>query len=101
MNFPTNRVGEFVYIAGFSVSPKAKVPAGMVKWVIPEHAYALFTHKGPVKRLSQTISYIYRVWMPRSTYQAADGPEIERYDDRFKPGSESSETDFLVPIRPK
>ena len=39
--------------------------------------------------------------MPRSVYQAADGPEIERYDERFKPGSESSETDFLVPIKPK
>jgi AraC family transcriptional regulator len=96
-----DRVGEFVYIAGLSVTPKAKVPAGMAKWVIAEHTYALFTHRGPLDRLSQTISYIYRVWMPRSVYEPADGPGIERYDDRFEPDSESSETDFLVPIKPK
>jgi AraC family transcriptional regulator len=95
------RQGELVYLAGYSVDPSAKPPAGMVKWVIPEQTYALFTHRGPVSRLSETISYIYRVWMPQSEYQPADGPELERYDDRFIPGAESSETDFLVSIKPK
>ncbi|HZZ20767.1 MAG TPA: GyrI-like domain-containing protein [Opitutaceae bacterium] len=93
--------GEFIYLAGFSVSSEKVVPEGMAKWVVPAQTYALFTHKGPVSRLSETISRIYRVWLPRSKYEAADGPEIERCDERFKMGSATSETDFLVPIKPK
>jgi AraC family transcriptional regulator len=95
------RQGECLYLAGFSVAPDSKVPAGMTKWVIPAQTYALFTHHGPVTRLSETISYIYRVWLPRSKFQSADGPELERYDERFKDGSDDSETDFLVSVKPR
>jgi predicted transcriptional regulator YdeE len=37
--------------------------------------------------------------MPRSGYQRdEDGPELERYDDRFGDGGKDCEIDYLVPI---
>jgi len=93
------RDDELVYLAGVNAKPRARVPAGMVRWKIPALTYAHFTHRGPISRLSETINYIYGAWMPRSDYRRNErGPELERYDDRFRDGGQDCELDYLVPV---
>lgn len=96
-----SREDELVYLAGYRVGPGQEAPPGMSRWSVPSLTYAHFTHRGPVARLSETINHIYGVWLPRSDFQLDHGPEIERYDERFRPGQDSSEMDFLLPVKPR
>lgn len=95
------REDELVYLAGVHVVSDSPVPAGMTTWQVPALTYALFTHRGPLSHLSDTINHARGTWLPRSDYEPADGPELERYDDRFRNGGEKCEMDFLVPVEPK
>lgn len=96
------REDECVYLAGIHVAADAPVPAGMTTWQVPALTYAHFTHRGPVTHLKETINHAYGTWLPRSDYECTDGPELERYDDRFAGGnSENSVMDFLLPIKRK
>lgn len=95
------REDELVYLAGIHARPDAKVPAGMARWEIPALTYACFTHRGPISELCNTIGAIYRDWLPKSGYARNwDGPELERYDERFKDGGKDSEIDYLVAVVP-
>lgn len=96
-----SREDELVYLVGSSVAPTSAVPTGMTVWRIPALTYAHFTHRGPISQLSETINYVYGAWLPRSEYERAVGPELERYDERFGDGGEKCELDFLVPITRK
>jgi AraC family transcriptional regulator len=93
------REDELVYFAGISVKPDAKVPPGMARWEIPALTYACFTHRGPISELGQTIAAVYRDWLPQSGYARNwEGPELERYDERFKDGGKDCEIDYLVAV---
>jgi AraC family transcriptional regulator len=93
------REDELVYLAGVSVPENSPVPKGMKAWRVPALTYAVFQHRGAITRLGETLNYIYGTWLPRSDYDQADGPSLERYDDRFGDGGEKSEIDILVPIK--
>ena len=95
------RDDELVYLVCASVDAAANVPAGMTIWRVPPFTYAQFTHRGPIARLSETINSIHGDWFPRSGYEHADGPELERYDERFGDGGDKCELDYLVPVVPK
>ena len=73
----------------------------MTVWRVPAFSYAQFTHRGPIARLSETINAIHGTWLPQSDYEHADGPEFERYDERFRDGGEQCELDYLVPVQRK
>jgi AraC family transcriptional regulator len=95
------REDELVFLVSAHVAADAKIPAGMKTWRLPARTYAHFTHRGPINRLRETISYIYGAWLPRSDFHCADGPQLERYDGRFGDGGEQSELDYLIPVTPK
>lgn len=90
---------ELVYLVGIHVAAGTKPGRGLKTWKVPARTYAHFTHRGPIARLSETINHAYGAWLPRSKYQRAAGPELERYDDRFCGGEAKSEMDYLIPIR--
>lgn len=93
------RDDELVYMVSAQVAPDTTPPAGMAKWQLPAMTYAHFVHRGPIHKLNQTINYIYGAWLPRSDFERVDGPELERYDDRFGDGGEKSELDYLIPVK--
>lgn len=96
------REDEIEYLAGVSLKPDAPVPAGMGRWTVPASMYAMFTHRGPISNLSETINYVHGAWLPRSNYDYGPfGTELERYDERFGEGGEGSELDFLLAIKPR
>jgi AraC family transcriptional regulator len=89
------------YLASINVGPEVKAPPSMTLWRIPAGTYACFTHRGPVSRLGETINYAFGTWLPRSGFAHADGPNLDRQDERFRDGGEGCEMDFLVPVRAK
>ena len=74
------------------------VPKGMVAITIPEGRYAIFTHKGKVETIMQTMRYIFGSWLPGCEYELRDAPHLEIYDERFVYGSEDSVLEIGVPI---
>lgn len=90
----------FVYVAALPVATADKVPAGMVVCKIPAGKYAVFTHKGPISKIHETLKYIWGTWMPASEYKHWQGrPDFEYMDERFDAHSEDSEFDICVPLR--
>lgn len=92
---------ELTYLVSINVSRDTPVPEGMKIWRIPALTYAHFTHRGPINKLTETINYAYGAWLLRSDYERVEGPELERYDDRFGDGGKYSELDYLIPVKPK
>jgi AraC family transcriptional regulator len=72
------------YMCAVEVSEFDAAHAGRMR-VPPQH-YAVFEHAGPASGIQATWLAIWNEWLPRSGgYQLANGPEFERYDDRFDP----------------
>ena len=57
---------ELLYVAGAVVSEVSSVPEGMVSREVPAATYAVFTHRGPIGNLPETIRFAMDVWLPRS-----------------------------------
>ena len=92
------RHGEMYYIACVEVTDFNAVPAGMIQRTIPAGRYAVFTHKGDIDTLGQTMAHIYGAWLPTSGIKLRSAPTLERYDQRFIPNSDQSEFDILLPV---
>lgn len=89
---------ESVYLAGAQVDPRNKIPDGMKTWESTGGLFARFEHHGTVENLGETIAYIYGKWFPNSEYKEREGPDLNRFDHRFHPESETSVLEIFVPI---
>lgn len=88
-----------VYMAAKPVTKVEDVPAGMIVQKIPASKYAVFTHKGPLSALPQTIQYIMGTWVPQNSELHKKGaPNLELYDHRFNPETLDGEIDIYIPI---
>nr|WP_275444865.1 GyrI-like domain-containing protein [Paenibacillus sp. ACRRX] len=96
----TGRQWEVTYIACVEVaSEESVVPLGMVAKLLPVVTYAVFTHKGTLSRLSDTLQYIYETWLPQSGSVRTNFPEFVRYDHRYLgPMNEDSVLDIYIPV---
>lgn len=99
--FYRQKDGELVYTACTEVEKIDSIPKGMIARTIPDGKYAVFTHKGKLINLENTIRYIYGSWFNNSNYHIDNRPEFELYDQRFNPVSDDSEFDIYVPIKDK
>lgn len=95
------RPDELLYLVGLKLPETLPVPAGMVRWSVPAMTYAHFVHHGPVRKIGETVGYIFGTWLPNSGYDYGDGPCVERYDDRFRETGKASELDILIPVTPR
>ncbi|MBN1285993.1 MAG: AraC family transcriptional regulator [Anaerolineae bacterium] len=73
--------GDFDYLAGFGVDRAEDVPQGMMRWDVPEQRYAVFACN--LRTIHQVFDFIYSQWLPQSSYQRAEGPEFELYDEHY------------------
>ncbi len=73
---------ELLYVAGVAVHGVASLPEGMVCHKVPASTFAVFTHRGPISKLTETVRMAVDVWLPSSGYRW-NGLEVERYDHRF------------------
>jgi AraC family transcriptional regulator len=89
--------GEFDYVAGFEVSASEEIPEGMVRFEVPGGKYAVSATTLP--KIGETFHNAYHTWLPESGYQAAGGPELEVYDERFDSEDPNSEFDLYIPVK--
>lgn len=97
---------ELVYTAAAELTldaardDKATLPLGFAVKRIPPGRYAVFTHKGGLDGLGETMSFIHGTWLPTSGHTLREAPHLERYDARlFRPDSDDSELELWIPIR--
>ncbi len=86
----------FSYATCVEVDSLEQIPEGMVGRTIEARDYAVFTHKGPVHEIHNTIDYIWGSWLPKSKVKAVSAPDFELYDERFHPVT--GEFEIWVPI---
>jgi len=92
---------ELDYLVAIRVDAPAPPHAPICRWEIPASTYALFTHRGPVFRLPETIAGALQHWLPSSRFVHTGQANLDRSDERFRDGGQSCECEFLVPVRPK
>lgn len=91
----------FDYVAGVKVEGDAPIPEGMMDIHVADGHYAVFTHRGPISKIADTMKYIWSTWMPASDYEYTGAPEFELYDHRFRFMAHDSEFDIYIPVRTK
>jgi AraC family transcriptional regulator len=91
--------GNMEYITGVEVSDFAGVPKEFSRQRIPERRYAVFSHCGHVSEIRRVWSTIWNQALPASGYQAAEGPEFERYGEEFNPLTGNGGFEIWIPIK--
>jgi AraC-like DNA-binding protein len=93
-----NLNGNTDYICGVEVSEFSRVPAEMTRLRIPEHKYAVFTHREHISAIRRTWFTIFNKWLPESGYKLAEAPEFERYDSAFDPATGTGGCEIWIPV---
>lgn len=75
--------GNFDCICGVEVSEFPSQPREFSHLRISPQRYAVFAHSGHISTIGATCSAIWNEALPKSGYQAADGPWFERYGEDF------------------
>jgi AraC family transcriptional regulator len=91
---------ELEYHAAIEVSRVDAVPPGMVRVHVLSARYARFTHAGRVAEIDKTVNYIYSSWLTRSRMRHTYAADIEFYDARDHPESNSSVIRYAIPVAP-
>lgn len=90
--------GNFDYIAGVEVGDFDGVPADFARTRVPEQHYAVFEHRGHVTAIKRTYEAIWRDWLPKSGRKPAEGPTLERMDQRFDPATGMGILEIWLPL---
>jgi len=91
--------GNFDYIAGVEVTSFSGLPDDLSRCSIPEQKYLVFTHQEHISAIRKTVYTIWNAWLPNSDYQQAEGPDFERYDERFDASTGTGGVEIWVPIK--
>ncbi len=90
--------GSIIYIAALPVEKIDSLPNGMVETTLAAGKYAVFTHKGPLRNLPETLDRIWGEWASAGKLKLRDAPDFELYDQRFDPEMLDGEIDICIPI---
>lgn len=92
--------GGLDYYAGFEVASFDGLPLGVTRIELDSRRYAVFVHRGPVSKISDTWMAIFNDWMPRTGHKMADAPSFERYhDDTFDAKAGTGEVEIWIPLQ--
>lgn len=91
--------GNFEYMAGVEVSSFDRLQEELSRVRIPEHEYAVFSHRGHISTIRNTMGAIFREWLPNSGKVVADGPEFEKYGPEFDPKVGTGLVEIWVPLK--
>lgn len=86
------------YFAAIEVSQTAALPDGMHAIEVPHARYAKFAHQGAVQGIDNTVNYIYSSWLLSSGATHSGGVDLEVYDGRYHPTSDTSLMHYAIPI---
>jgi len=86
------------YMVATQVKSVEKLPEGLVSRKIPARNYIVFEHHGPVEKIGGLYEYIYGKYGQSGKHKLLYAESLERYDHRFKEGSEDSLVEIWVPV---
>lgn len=92
------KTDQLEYYAAIEVSKLAALPKNMVSIEIPASTYAKFTHRGKVKNINHTVSYIYSSWLLQSGMRHTYAADLEFYGAEYHPVSEKSVIHYAIPV---
>jgi AraC family transcriptional regulator len=79
--------GAFDYMCAVEVSAEATIAEPLTRLRIPEHRYAVFSHRDHILKIGSTWGAIFNQWLPASGHKAANAPQLEQYGEDFDPGT--------------
>lgn len=88
----------FDYLTGVEVAGSTKLPAEFKTIKLMPHRYIVFTHKGHISSLPNTLTTIHKQWEPDCGLKLAQAPMFERYTDKFDPKTGTGEVEIWVPL---
>jgi AraC family transcriptional regulator len=89
----------FDYIAGVEVTDFSNVDRELARIRIPAQRYAVFSHRDHISTIRNTIQAIWGDWLPKSGYELADAPVLERYGAEFDPDTGSGGLEIWLPLK--
>jgi AraC family transcriptional regulator len=90
--------GNIEYISGVEVSDFSRVPKEFSRIRIPEHRYAVFTHRGHISMIRRVWFTIWNKGLPESGEKVAGAPEFERYGEEFDPETGNGGFEIWIPV---
>lgn len=88
----------FDYVCGVEVSDFSDIDSALTRLRLPPQKYAVFTHRGHVASVRNTMHAIWRDWLPGSGHVAGDAPSLERYSKEFDPRTGLGGLELWLPI---
>jgi AraC family transcriptional regulator len=94
----------FDYLSGFEVSSISGLPGEFSHVKIPAERYVVFSHYGHVSKLKDTVTAIWRPWLPASGYAVSrptpNAPDIiECYGEGFDPQTGIGDIEVWIPLK--
>lgn len=101
ITFKTDK--KYFYLTAIPVS-NLTIPGHFKHLEIPKGEYEMFSHKGKMEDIKNTVFEIYKVILPKSNLKIEDQTKagfihFEKYDYRFKWNKSDSIIDIYLPIK--
>jgi AraC family transcriptional regulator len=92
------------YLCGVEVSDFSSLPLEFTIVSIPAQRYAVFSHRGHVSRIRETIEAIGSKWLPESGQEparrAGEAPDFfERYTEQFDARTGMGGMEIWIPVK--
>jgi AraC family transcriptional regulator len=92
-----NPTKEFEKWAAVEVIDFENIPQELEKFVLKAGLYAVFYYKG-LNSDNTIYEYIFRKWLPESSYVLDDRPHFEVLGPKYKNNDENSEEEIWIPV---
>ncbi len=91
----------FEYMCGVEVESFTGLPNDLGRMRVTAQHYAVFLHREHVSTIRTTWERILKEWLPHASYQSADKPAFEVYDQRFDPRTGLGGVEIWLSVSPK
>jgi len=91
---------KYFYLASIELNDKES-PSHFTSYKIPKGDYKIFTHRGKMENIKDTIYKIYKIILPKSNLKIKNKTgflHFEKYDFRFRWNSTDSIIDIYLPL---
>lgn len=94
---------KFDYVSGVEVASRDGVPVPLFSLPVAAHKYLIFPYRDHVSKMKDTVTTIWREWLPVSPYKVASGPDVpgmvEFYGADFDPKTGLGTMELWIPIQ--
>lgn len=85
--------------AAMEVHDFANIPDDMEPLVVPAGLYVTFIYKGIPEKSAAIYRYIFREWLPESTFSVDNRPHFAVMGEKYRAGSNDSEEEIWIPVK--